>query len=675
VNPRDLVGDRYVDALGSVRIVPDATREAFVAALASSTSENFVAATRVLREGQPLTIDVTLPAESWNENVLWTLAAGRGSLRAGTLRLQDAPVFKFAMKDATTFDSRRLAIPVTLPIGIYKLTLDVGGYGHASITVAVCPKQAYVGSEARVWGLAVQVYAVRSQRNWGIGDLTDLDRICALAADAGATYVGINPLHASHRSDPESASPYAPSSRRFLNWLAIDVEAVPEASSDSVREYVASLAGELAALRAQPLVDYTGVARLKAAALERCFARLTGWRAAAFRQFVEAGGEALRRFAVFEALVASFGRDIAQWPPELQQPNGPRVAAYANLRAHAVAFGMYLQWCASEQLAGVAERAAARGIHLYRDLAVGVESNSADAWGNDDYVRIATVGAPPDILNTQGQDWGLPPLSPTALARDAYGAFAALLADNMRSAGALRLDHAMSLMRLFWIPVGSEPADGAYVAYPFEDLLAILARESTRFRCTVIGEDLGTVPNGFRERMAEQRVYSYRLLLFERAPDGSFLPADQYPELALAATGTHDLPPLAGWLAGDDIALRQKIGLLDASAAQADRAIRAKDRSLLVDALRAAGDLEGTPANEAIVAAAYRFLARTPARIVMVQLDDVAGETAPVNVPGTDREHPNWRRKLRDDIEVIAADGRLARFAEIMRHERPREST
>jgi 4-alpha-glucanotransferase len=673
VNPRDLVDDRYVDALGSVRVVPEATRESFIEALASPADEGFVMPTRVLREAQPLTVDVMLPAESWNENVLWTLVAGSGSLRAGTLRLQDAPVFKFAMRDATTYDSRRLTIPVMLPIGNYKLTLDVGGYGHASIAVAVCPKQAFVAGDARVWGLAVQIYSLRSERNWGIGDLTDLDRVCTLAADAGATYVGINPLHASHRSDPEAASPYAPSSRRFLNWLAIDVEAVPEAQSDTVREYIVGLADELAALRARPLVDYTGVATLKASALERCFARLTGWRAAAFRTFVENGGEALRRFAIFEALAASFGRDIGAWPPELQNPRGPRVQAYANLRSHAVAFGMYLQWCASEQLAGVSERAAARGVHLYRDLAVGVEANSADAWGNDDYVRIATVGAPPDILNIQGQDWGLPPLSPTALQRDGYSAFAALLADNMRCAGALRIDHAMSLMRLFWIPVGTGPADGAYVGYPFEDLLAILARESTRYRCTVIGEDLGTVPNGFRERMAEQRVYSYRLLLFERNNDGSFIPAEQYPDLALAATGTHDLPPLLGWLAGADIALRQNIGLLDASAAQADRAIRAKDRIRLVDALRTSGDLQGPPSNEALVLAAYRFLARSPARIIMVQFDDVAGETSPVNVPGTDREHANWRRKLRDDVEAIASDGRLARFAEILREQRPRE--
>lgn len=675
MNPRDLVGDRYVDALGAVRIVPDATREAFIEALAGADRAGLVPPTRVLREGQALSVDVTLPSESWAESVQWTLSAGRSSLRAGTLRLQDAPVSRFAMRDATTYDTRRLAIPVSLPIGNYRLTIDVGTFGHAGVDVAVCPAHAYLpAAPARVWGLAAQVYALRSARNWGIGDLSDLDRICAIAADSGASYVGINPLHAAHRSDPEAASPYSPSSRRFLNWLAIDVEAVPEASSDDIRAYIASLAPQLDELRATPLIDYTRVARLKESALERCFARLTGRRAAAFRQFVEAGGPALRRFAVFEALAATYGRDVEAWPEEIRAPDTPRVADEANVHANAIAFGMYLQWCASEQLATVAERAAARGVQLYRDLAVGVEGSAADAWGNLDYVRIARVGAPPDILNTHGQDWGLPPLSPTALAHDGYAAFAALVADNMKCAGALRLDHAMSLMRLFWIPAGGTPADGAYVAYPFDDLLAILARESTRARCVVIGEDLGTVPSGFRERMAEQRMLSYRLLLFERMADGAFIPAEEYPELALAATGTHDLPPLAGWLTGTDITLRQQIGLLDASAAEADRAIRAKDRAMLTDALQRSGDLQGAAGVETLVEAAHRFLARSPAHIVMVQVDDIVGETSPVNVPGTDREHPNWRRKLHVDIDAIANDGRLQRLSNIMRELRPRRA-
>lgn len=673
VNPRDLVAERYVDALGTLRTVPASTREAFIGALAPGDEQQLAAPARVLREGQPLTIDVTLPAESWSATVLWTLSSGRTALRMGTLGLQDAPVISFALRATQTFDTRRLSIPLTLPVGSYRLTLDVGTFGHAGIAVTICPRHAYLPAEpTRAWGVAVQIYTLRSQRNWGIGDLTDLDRVCALAADAGASFVGINPIHASHRCDPEAASPYAAASRRFLNWLAIDVDAVPEAQAPELRAHLSSLAGTLAALRATPLIDYSGVAQAKRDALERCFARLTGWRAAAFRSYVESRGEALRRFAIFEALAAAYGRDIARWPPEVCRPTLPGVDAFAAAHPSEVAFGMYLQWCASEQLAAVADRAHARGVQLYRDMAVGSESNSADVWGNDDYVHIATVGAPPDILNVQGQDWGLPPVSPTAMARDGYAGFASLLAENMRAAGALRIDHAMSLLRLFWIPRGGKPADGTYVAYAFEDLLGILARESARARCIVVGEDLGTVPDGFRERMAEQQVLSYRLLLFERETDGSFIPAERYPALALSATGTHDLAPLHGWLNGDDIALRRSIGMLDAPAAEADRTVRAHDRALLIEALQRGGDLRGAPEAEAIVAAAYRFLARSPARIVMLQLDDVSGESMPVNVPGTYREHPNWRRKMSLDIETIASDGRLERLANILLESRPR---
>jgi 4-alpha-glucanotransferase len=671
VNARELVGDRYVDALGEVRTVPEATREAFVAALDAVPEDGFVAPLRVLREGEPLTVEITLPADSWGENALWTLTGA--AVRAGTVRLQDAPVVAFAARNERTVDTRRLTIPVALGGGSYRLTLDIGTYGHASIAVTVAPRQAFLPpGGARVWGLAVQLYALRSQRNWGIGDFGDLDRVCGLAATAGASYVGINPLHAAHRTDPEAASPYAAASRRFLNWLAINVEAVPEAQTPAVRSLIAKRSGELAALRAAPLVDYSGVARLKGEVLTAAFDALSGWRAAAFRSFVESGGTALRRFAIFEALTAAYGRGIDSWPPEVQRPELPGVEHFAAEHEREIAYGMYLQWCASEQLAGVAARAATEGVQLYRDLAVGTESNSADVWGNDDYLRLATVGAPPDVLNLIGQDWGLPPLSPTALQRDGYAAVAALFADNMRCAGALRIDHAMMLMRLFWIPRGGKPADGAYVSYPFEDLLAILARESVRARCILVGEDLGTVPSGFRERMAEEHVLSYRLLVFERDDDGTFVPPERYPELALTATGTHDLPPLPGWLAGTDIALRERIGLVDATTARTERAARAIDRARLIAALRQDGDLRETPDPVALVEAAYRFLARTPARIVMVQLDDVVGETTPVNVPGTDREHPNWRRKLRDDLETIAVDGRLERLAKVLRESRPR---
>ncbi len=271
-----------------------------------------------------------------------------------------------------------------------------------------------------------------------------------------------------------------------------------------------------------------------------------------------------------------YGRNNANWPAELRAGEAAALDAFAREETRAIDFSMYLQWCARQQLDAVAAAAREYGVALYRDLAVGVESGGAEAWGSDDYLPAASVGCPPDLLNTQGQDWGLPPLSPATLERDAYATFAGLLADNMYDAGALRIDHAMSLMRLFWIPRGDRPVDGAYVAYPFDDLLAIVARESTRAHCIVIGEDLGTVPPGFRDKMAANHILSYRILLFERDGSGAFLPPEAYPELALATAGTHDLPPLAGWLEGDDIGLQERFGLIERrrSAADADRTRR-----------------------------------------------------------------------------------------------------
>ncbi len=673
MNPAELVGDQYFDAFGNHRVVPPDTRATFIAALGASQSSAIAPPTRVTREGDPLTIDVTLPSESWEARALWTARDERGAVRAGTIPIRDAPVIRYLIRDGQTLDTRRLTLPVPAVAGRYRVTLDVATYGHAGIDVLVTPARCHVPpGETRIWGLAIQLYALRSQRNWGIGDLGDLATVCAIAADAGASLVGINPLHASHRTDPEAASPYAPASRRFLSWLAIDVEALPEAAAPEVQQYIASVAKEIATLRALPFIDYTSVAMIKSGALRLCYGALTGARADAFAAFVRTGGVALRRFATYEALVARYGRNADLWPASLLNPDHPDVAVFATAERAEIAFGMYLQWCVAEQLETVATAALRHGVQIYRDLAVGVERNSADVWGATDFVTVATVGAPPDPLNDLGQDWGLPPLSPTALARDAYAAFAGLLADNMRSAGALRIDHAMSLARLFWIPRGATVADGAYVAYPFDDLLGVLARESVRARCTVIGEDLGTVPPGFREKMAANNVLSYRILLFEREGDGTFLPPEAYPQLSLAATGTHDLPPLAGWLLGNDIDIRQRLGFVDVEGASAERASRELDTAQLTAALVSADALGDERDAESIVLAANRYLARSNARIVMVQIEDICGETTPVNVPGTADEYPNWRRKVRDDIESIATSRRFERFTSMLRELRPR---
>jgi 4-alpha-glucanotransferase len=672
--PEDLVAERYHDALGVEVVVPKATRDAFISALTIDTPHGIADATRVLRDGDALTVDVTLNAEYWNENVLWTVRDDRGGVKAGVLSLADTPVVRFEAHGDHTYDTRRVTLPYTVSSGMYRVTLDVRTCGHAGIDIVVAPARAYLpAGEMRVWGIAVQLYTLRSQRNWGLGDFTDLERMCVIAGDAGAALVGINPLHAGHRTDPEAASPYAPTSRRFLNWLAIDVEAVPESSDPDVQQYIASIGDELRAARAKHFVDYTRVAMLKAPALKLCFAGLSGDRTATFAQFVTAGGEALKHFALHEALVARYGRNNATWPADLRDNEPKAIKAFGKAEPRAIDFSMYLQWIADEQLAHVSKRAKWHGVSLYRDLAVGVESGGAEAWGTSDYITTASVGAPPDLLNTAGQDWGLPPLSPATLSRDAYKGFSALLADNMRYAGALRIDHAMSLMRLFWIPQGGHARDGAYVRYPFDDLLAIVARESKAAKCIVIGEDLGTVPDGFRDKMSANNVLSYRILLFERDGSGGFLPPDAYPELALATTGTHDLPPLAAWLEGEDIALQQRLLLINAETARLTREARDNGIADLQRALRAHGDLaEGVTDTESMVLASYRYLAGSPARIVMLQIEDAIGERTPVNIPGTNREYPNWRRKLRDDLETIASDGRLERFAAMLRELRPR---
>jgi 4-alpha-glucanotransferase len=353
---------------------------------------------------------------------------------------------------------------------------------------------------------------------------------------------------------------------------------------------------------------------------------------------------------------------------------GDDVRAFADAERHALDYAIYLQWRAEEQLARAAAEGAACGVALYRDLAVGVDPSGADVWlAPEASVPNVSVGAPPDALNTIGQDWGLAPLDPLTLAREGYRAFAALVRANMAEAGALRIDHVMALARLFWIPRGEPPENGAYVRYPLHDLLGVVALESVRARCVIIGEDLGTVPEGFRERLAAAHVLSYRILFFERDADGNFLAPAQYPALALAATGTHDLPPLAAWLVGGDIDLRVRLGFLPEEELVREHALRDADRRRLIATLVAAGDLDAGQITEpSIVVAAHRYLARSPARIVMLQLDDAIGEMEPVNVPGTSTTYPNWRRKLSLDIEAIAADPRFHEVCAALRSERPR---
>lgn len=579
-----------------------------------------------------------------------------------------------------------------LPPGYHRLRATCGKESAQSVVI-VAPARAYLPpsmENGRIWGLTVQLYGVRSRRNWGIGDFTDLRELIATVGRAGGSVVGLNPLHALHPNEPRASSPYSPSSRLWINPLYIDVEAVPEFATAS--EYRSACArpefrATLAALREAPFVDYAAVAHIKRDAFEALYAAFAREhldrptpRGRAFRAFVEAGGSALEDFARYETIAETmhardpFAHGWQAWPSEYASPTNPAVDALASERAARITFHAYLQFVADRQLG--AATASSEGCGLYRDLAVGADLGGADAWADQrTIVAGAALGAPPDPLNALGQNWGLPPYSPMALRETAYRSFARLLAANMRHARVLRIDHVMALMRCFWIPRGRKPDEGAYVRYDMEAMLAIVALESQRNRCAVVGEDLGTVPPELRDRLRERGILTSKLTYFERdAADGGFLAPQHYPATAAASIGTHDLSPIAGWWTGDDIALRARLRLYPSDDALREAGEdRFAARFKLVDALCAAGaidecevqalreDCAQNGARQAWLAtdALHRFLFRCPSKLLLVQLADLLGELEPVNVPGTVDEHPNWSRKRPCNIESDECAARI----------------
>lgn len=682
------IEEEFVDARGAVRRTSEETKRALLAALGAPVAGD-VEAERVLEEREraewraalpPVVVTteaqrprVPLTLDAQTARVVWTIALEDGGERRGAAGVAELPEREARTVDGRPRVRRDVPLDVDLPRGYHRLTLE-GAEGETRLIVTPGRCHVPAGLERRkAWGVAAQLYLLRSERNWGIGDFGDLRRFVELVADAGGDIVGLNPLHALFLDDPEHASPYSPASRHLLNALNVDVTAIPEyAACTPARALVDSDAfrEELARCRAAALVPYAAVAETKVAALRLVFAhgKRTESRERALARFIAEGGETLRRSCVFQALHAHFAElDWRRWPPEYRDAASAAVESFARAHADDVAFLLWLQWIADEQLGAAAAAGAQMRVGLYRDLAVGADAGGAETWSDPHaVVHAATIGAPPDVYNPQGQDWGLPPFHPLALRADGYRSFVRLVRANMRHAGALRIDHAMALQHLYLIPRGSSPADGAYVAYPLDDLLGILALESARAECLVIGEDLGTVPEGFRERTAAANVLSYRVLFFEQDPEsGEFLAPERYPLLALAVAGSHDLPSLRAWWNGYDLDLKAELGLFPGDEeARRQREMRERARTALVAALRREGLLppDGPVRAADLLEPVHAFLARTNALLAMAQLDDVTGELEPVNVPTTsDEEHPNWRRRQSTTLERLAAERRLAR--------------
>jgi 4-alpha-glucanotransferase len=536
-----------------------------------------------------------------------------------------------------------IAWPADLAVGTYHLQLADAASLTEQVPLLVAPRAAFAGDFDRCWLLAVQLYSVRSERNWGIGDFTDLEGLIALAAGLGAGGVGLNPLHALFDDRPGDCSPYSPNSRLFLNPLYVDVDKLAGVSRPAA----------VAAMGQADLVDYPAVAKAKWQALRAAFAQFKADPVAAnqddFEEFRAERGALLARFACFEGLRHKFRKPWWEWREHWRQPDE---IDFVRLREGEVGaeieFVEFVQWIADRQLRDCRDRAAKLGmkVGLYLDVAVGVQSDGFDAWNEQAAIsRHLAVGAPPDPLNTAGQNWGLAGFNAAGLVMTSFEPFREMLRASMRYAGAIRLDHVLGLKRLYLVPHGFAPDNGVYVQMPFEALLAATAQESVAHRCVVIGEDLGTVPEGFREHMADWGIWSYLVMMFERDNRGAFYGLDHYKANALVTLNTHDLSTYAGWRSFGDLRLKRSIGI---DPGESDDA-RWQALTALSDTLRAHG-VEGHD-----LYAVTGFLARTKSRLLTISLEDILGLLDQPNIPGTVDEHPNWRRRLPVAVGDIAA--------------------
>lgn len=581
-----------------------------------------------------------------------------------------------------------------LACGYYTLSTETGGK-CCLVRLIVAPESVYqpklLANGGRMNGLTMHLYSLRSERNWGIGDFTDLLNLMKYAAEKKLDFVGINPLHALFTSKPAFASPYSPSSREWLNPIYLDIEKVGAFTyNEQLKNWLAQpkIRQRIAALRVTETVTYTAVWACKRDALHMAFnafeqdaCEAAANERAAFEAFVLEKGKALQGFSLFEALDQYYSRPgqvgWQSWPSEFHQPDGEAVEKFVRSHEREIRFYMWLQWLCAEQLREVNQAAAEYGVKLgiYGDLAVGVARGSADTWLNrQDYCMDVSVGAPPDPLGPTGQNWNLPPLNPSMLKHTGYEKFAHLLRENMRLYGVLRIDHVMALCRLWWV-LNDKTADfGAYVHYDAEVMFAILALESRRNRCVIIGEDLGTVPDEARHLLNRYQVFSYKVMYFSKGWNGFQLP-EEYPEQAITVISTHDVAPLAGYWTGKDLDTMFKLGTLpDAAAFQTALDEREHDKADLLDKLKETGCLGAdvqmpTKADETLLAALHKYGALSRSKLYAVQLENLLGVIDNLNVPGVTEGYPNWAQKmpvsLEDFLQHRLMGGQLAIIDEV----------
>ena len=546
------------------------------------------------------------------------------------------------------------AVPLDLPLGYHRLVARSGDTETAAPLV-VTP--AWLGlpehaDRRRLWGFATQLYSVRSAGSWGLGDLTDLTDLAVWSAsELGADYVLVNPLHAAEPLAPLEPSPYLPSSRRFFNPIYLRVERIPEyaALPPEERDAVDRLGAELSPwLGPEDPVDRDASWTAKRAALRIVHAapRSVG-RELDYAAYRRREGDALADFATWNVIAEDHGNDVREWPDELRRHDSPAVVRYAAEHAERIDFECWLQWLLEEQLQQAQAKAEAAGMRLgvMHDLAVGVHPGGADAWRLQDvYAQGVQVGAPPDPYNQLGQDWSQPPWRPDRLAELGYQPLRDLIGAVLRHAGGVRVDHILGLFRLWWIPVGGPPNEGTYVRYDHEAMVGVLALEAHRAQAVVVGEDLGVVPPEARDYLASRGILGTSVLWFEQDGDRP-RPAEHWREWSLASVTTHDFPPTAGYLVGDQVRLQHRLGLLQGDLDDELAEARAQVDQWLDEVARRGLVVEGADTDE-VVGALHRYLTLSPARLLCVALTDAVGDRRTQNQPGTTDEYPNWRVPL-----------------------------